>query len=145
MRYQNPILVARLRDLPEKVEVVENALENKKKMQSSIRKIHETYKIRHVKNLLPRIANYAPTDSCGQFQDDANFLTRRNLAGNPLLMTHQSHIKNLNMYFRTKNKKLTGTYTPLYTIENSSKNWVILKEMLRNILLEMRAFKKINL
>ena len=59
-------------------------------------------------------------------------------------MTHKSHIKNLNMYFRSRNKKVGGTDTPLYTIENSSKNWIVLKEMLRNILLEMRAFKKFN-
>ena len=65
MSFEKGIIVSRLSYLPESVEVVENILENKKKMQSSIRKIHETYKIRHVKNLLPRIANFSTMENSG--------------------------------------------------------------------------------
>ena len=55
------------------------------------------------------------------------------LAGNPQFLTHESGIKNLNIYFRIKHKR--GDEKKLYTFENSSKNNLILKEMLRNLLL----------
>lgn len=50
---------------------------------------------------------------------------KHDLAGNPQFLTHESGIKNLNVYFRVKHKR--GDEKKLYTFENSSKNHLILK------------------
>jgi hypothetical protein len=42
------------------------------------------------------------------------------------------------VYFRVKHKR--GDEKKLYTFENSSKNHQILKEMMRNLLIEMKWY-----
>jgi len=56
-------------------------------------------------------------------------------AGNPQFLTHESGIKNLNIYFRQ-----SGDFKNFYTFEGSVKNTLILKEMARNLLLEMKWY-----
>ena len=56
--------------------------------------------------------------------------------GDHAIRTHQSHIKNMNMYFRSKRKVECSKISPLYTIENSCKNWTILREMVKVIIME---------
>lgn len=56
--------------------------------------------------------------------------------GDHTYRTHHSHIKNMNMFFRTKKPKDGEKINQFYTIENSTKNWPILKEMLKLISIE---------
>ena len=105
-------------------------------MQSSLRKIQEECKIRHVKNLLPRIASKIDVTASDE---------QINYSGNPYFITHQSRIKNMNMYFRVKKTKINDTPSALYTVENSSKSWIIVKEMLKNILIELRSLGSKNI
>ena len=60
------------------------------------------------------------------------------MAGNPHFLTHESGIKNVNVYFREAGDK------SLFTMENSFKNTLILKEMVRSMLMEMKWFVPIQ-
>lgn len=54
-------------------------------------------------------------------------------SGNNFLLTHQSHNKNMSMFFRKRSNLENGNRKIFYTIENSHKNWGVLKEMVKNI------------
>lgn len=94
------------------------------KAQVYAKTIAQNFKIKHVKNLIGRLGEeFVRGEGCTA------------LAGNPQFLTHESGIKNLNVYFREG-----GSQKQLYTFENSSKNVLVLKEMLKNTLLEMKWF-----
>lgn len=94
------------------------------KAQVYAKTISQNFKIKHVKNLIGRLGE--------EFSRGDGFIP---MAGNPQFLTHESGIKNLNMYFRQG-----GSQKQLYTFENSYKNVLVLKEMIRNTLLEMKWF-----
>ena len=75
--------------------------------------IIENFKIKHVKNLIGRLGEEftRPVDN-----------TCLAMAGNPQFLTHESGIKNLNVYFRED-----GEDKQFYTFENSCRNTLILK------------------
>jgi hypothetical protein len=79
------------------------------KLQIYAKNIAQNFKIQHVKNLQQRIA-----EDCSAEQHQA---------GNPLFRTHQSGIKNLNIYFRQSGKDSQN----MYTFENSVRNSLILR------------------
>lgn len=62
-----------------------------------------------------------------------------NKSGNNFLLTHQSFNKNMNMFFRKRGKQ-NDVQRVFYTIENSQKSWGALKEMLKNIFIEMSYY-----
>lgn len=88
--------------------------------------IADNCKIRHVKNLIGRLGEEVP-----QSMDQLPVP----YAGNPQFLTHNSAIKNLNVHFRAK-----GDDKQFYTFENSFKNVLILREMARNLLMEMKWY-----
>lgn len=91
------------------------------KAQVYAKVIAQNFKIKHVKNLIGRLG------------EDTLRSEHSQLAGNPQFLTHESGIKNLNVYFRFKQKR--GEEKKLYTFENSTRNTLVLKEMTRNLLL----------
>lgn len=101
------------------------------KAQVYAKVIAENFKIKHVKNLIARLGEDA---RMGQAAGQAGL----EMAGNPHFLTHESGIKNLNVYFRVKHRR--GHEKKLYTFENSAKNQQILKEMIRNLLIEMKWY-----
>lgn len=47
-------------------------------------------------------------------------------SGNNFLLTHKSHNKNMCMFFRKRSNE-NNSNRVFYTIENSHKNWAVLK------------------
>jgi len=77
------------------------------KLQSQIKNINEHCKIKYVKNLLSRMnSDQAIKTSRNLSRENSLFgnKTSRQFAGNPLLRTHESGLKNLKIYFRNNPK-----------------------------------------
>jgi hypothetical protein len=64
------------------------------KAQVYAKSIAEQFKIKHVKNLITRLG-----------EDSKCYENKKQYAGNPQFLTHESGIKNLNVYFRIKHKR----------------------------------------
>lgn len=82
------------------------------------------------------LSSYSSTNSLSTHALQSNCM---NKSGNNFLLTHQSFNKNMNMFFRRRGKQ-NDVQRVFYTIENSQKSWGALKEMLRNIFIEMSDY-----
>ena len=84
---------------------------DQRKLQSSIKKINKECGIKYVDNMLSRLS------LCNFYKFNKN--SGRNLKlefGDHSYRTHQSFLKNINMFFRVKRNVECPSLTPLYTI-----------------------------
>jgi hypothetical protein len=129
--FTRKITIYELVKLPDRSEQVQSKESDTFKIQSQIKNINEHCKIRHVKNLLTRMnihatieqgsqsqrGNCSPTNPSSPSNADSNVgspslskLSLNSFAGNPLFRTHESGLKNLNVYFRSNTKREHKSY-----------------------------------
>lgn len=111
-------------------------ISDQRKLQSSIKTLNQDCGVKHVKNMLSRLSlcNYYKHQKSSMQEVKPQELKLR--FGSHIFRTHQSHIKNMNMFFRIRNQAESAHSNPFYTIESSVKNWAILKYMLKMIISE---------
>jgi hypothetical protein len=100
---------------------------DQRKLQSSIKTLNKECGVKYVKDMLNRLS------LCNFYKYEKNSgedVKTRDLSlkfGSHIFRTHQSHIKNMSMFFRVKKSFECSNSHPFFTIENSTKNWIILK------------------
>ena len=100
---------------------------DQRKLQSSIKSLNQDCGVKHVKNMLNRLSLCNLYKYKKSFMQEVKSQELKLKFGSRIFRTHQSHIKNMNMFFRIRNQTESAHSRPFYTIENSVKNWGILK------------------
>lgn len=84
---------------------------DQRKLQSSIKKINKDCGVKYVDNMLNRLS------LCNFYSYSKNLGQNLKLKyGDHTIRTHQSHIKNMSMFFRIKRQVECPKTNPFYTI-----------------------------